>query len=610
MIVDYDRTSSMDLTTNPDFRNESFLSILDNKNQIISSLKHRLENQKLQILYYLKKEIDYPKIIDLSRTCTSETSESLPVSLALEHFKKEHNIKSNLSSLYDYMKNVDSKLLNNLNSQEYLLKTLVETLIEIIRNSEKNGLHTTPIITKSSFWIDLFNDLLKATIGLRKNLHSFQISCNNLVVLEDERNSLVEQVLCLTPEERLNFNILMTIKQEQIELDKKSLELRKQQENYKELRILNAIEEDVSGLQKEINMSIDEANKLSYVGNLINNLHKDAKMLLDVTRKYDRADEYKSFIINLIKIAISNGELRTNNKEELSLFQAIKTEFQSIQKQLKEDLTHIKDKYECIKDRLHTVLQEKNELKIINNELECLIKYMEKSHVHEINSLKQESDKLKTQLEDLKVHKGSNNDPLTTLSSNIPRKDTEMKKTIKLLEKKLSVMTETIAKQNQEILRRGETIEDLKRSCKRANKESIGVQHGSKKDSTSTQRLEKSAVTVKSTVGPEEKLNFKTPVASLNKSSGRSSKKKLLVKKSVNKDVKLNKSSTSHSNSTHTKNSDKKYTEKKVESSDNVIELMKDCSRESVPDFCSPVRATIGSERKCSRSVEVLRTNN
>ncbi|CAG9837310.1 unnamed protein product [Diabrotica balteata] len=610
MIVDYDRTSSMDLTTNADFRNESFLSILDNKNQIISTLKHRLENQKLQILYYLKKEIEYPKLIDLSRTCTSETSESLPISLALEHFKKENNIKSNLSSLYEYMKNVDSKLTKNLNSQECLLRKLVEKLCEVIRNSEKNGSLTNTVITQSSFWVDLFNDLLKATIGLRKNLHSFQVSCNNLVVVEDERNCLIEQVLCLSPEEKLNFNILINIKQEQKELERKSVELRKQQDNYKELRVLNAIEEEVSVLQKQINMSIEEADNLSYVGNLINNLHNDAKMLLDVTKKHDRPDEYKSFIINLVKTAISNGELHTNNKEELILFQAIKTEFNSIQTQLKEELMHIKDKYECIKGRLQTVLQEKNELKTIKNELECLIKYMEKSHAYEISSLKKERDKLKKELDDLEVNKLSNNEPLTPVSSNIPRKEIEMNKTIRQLEKNLSLMTETIAKQNQEILRQGETIENLKKSCKTTNVGSIGVQHSSKKDSTNTKRLDKNAVRKKSTIGPEENLNCKIPVTSLYNSADHSHKKKLVVKKSVNKDVKLNKSSCSYSNSLITKNCDKKHIEKKVGCSKAAIDLMRDCSQESVPDFCSPVRAPIISERKCSRSVEVLEPNN
>lgn len=50
---------------------ESLLSVLDDKNRMISSLKKQLQNQKMQLTYYMNRELSWNKIQQFSESVSN-----------------------------------------------------------------------------------------------------------------------------------------------------------------------------------------------------------------------------------------------------------------------------------------------------------------------------------------------------------------------------------------------------------------------------------------------------------------------------------------------------------------------------------------------------------
>lgn len=51
-----------------DQQKDSLLSVLDDKNKIIANLKKQLQNQKMQLTYYIQKDMNKGKITQLSQS--------------------------------------------------------------------------------------------------------------------------------------------------------------------------------------------------------------------------------------------------------------------------------------------------------------------------------------------------------------------------------------------------------------------------------------------------------------------------------------------------------------------------------------------------------------
>lgn len=58
-----------------DQQKDSLLSVLDDKNKIIANLRKQLQNQKMQLTYYIQKDMNKGKITKLSQSVSTFMSE-------------------------------------------------------------------------------------------------------------------------------------------------------------------------------------------------------------------------------------------------------------------------------------------------------------------------------------------------------------------------------------------------------------------------------------------------------------------------------------------------------------------------------------------------------
>ncbi|XP_057658243.1 probable DNA double-strand break repair Rad50 ATPase [Diorhabda carinulata] len=544
----------------------TFLSILYDKNSTISKLRQQLENQKLQILYYMKRELNYRKMIELSRTCRTENTEDLPVVLDFAQFTKQNGMKSIILRLYEHMKHIDRKLYKYLNTQEFILRKISEKLYEVLEKPYEQRILLQQTINPAVY-LDLFIALLEATVGLRQKLNSFRICCNRLILIEDERNHIVEQVLSLPPQERINCNILICMKQEILELKYRMRECKEHEvKQQKDLRKLNNLKHDLNNLKNGMTSSIEGMGDLSIVENMVVGLKFETKKILEANRRHQKKQKLRQIqiIANLIKLAASGGNLQTNDEDELLMFDVIKKEVHSLQTKFSTELQIIKTEHECTKCKLKTVLQERNELKVIEHKLQDRLKKIQKKYDTEVISLKKERNEYKSQVEELTIfqeayHQGNN--------------------TLKHLEKELCSMKELI---NQDFL---DSLNDKKQKL---SKEMDELQE-------SKSSKEKS----------DQKIVRQLP------SSSSSSKVMEIIKKIKQNILNDNKFNKKRDLSCFSFESKLKKDKNKVEScSRSEFKLLCDCSHETIPIYCKSTHTTKDSATSGpSKNLEVLALN-
>uniref|UniRef100_A0AAR5Q4E8 Uncharacterized protein n=1 Tax=Dendroctonus ponderosae TaxID=77166 RepID=A0AAR5Q4E8_DENPD len=265
---------------NAEQQSTSLLSVLDDKNLLIAALRKQLQNQKTQLSYYIKRELNGNRIQQLSLSCTPLASEySLPLTLAINQFCKQAGIKSNLAKLHERLKLLDGNLSNALKDQEFVLRKIVNKLCEFLRFQEIcNGDQFGGFIS-SPLHVDLFDQLLTATVGLRRRLEAFRICCDRLILVEEERNAIVDQVYSLPAEERTTRNALLDIQMEKARLESELLHPRGPQD-------LNAIDDLLQHLQVQLNCSFGGVDsKESSVSRMLTKMNSEAKLLLEATKQ-------------------------------------------------------------------------------------------------------------------------------------------------------------------------------------------------------------------------------------------------------------------------------------------------------------------------------------
>ncbi|XP_048521593.1 uncharacterized protein LOC109542956 [Dendroctonus ponderosae] len=389
---------------NAEQQSTSLLSVLDDKNLLIAALRKQLQNQKTQLSYYIKRELNGNRIQQLSLSCTPLAYEySLPLTLAMNQFCKQAGIKSNLAKLHERLKRLDSDLSNALKDQEFVLRKIVNKLCEFLRFQEIcNGDQFGGFIS-SPLHVDLFDQLLTATVGLRRRLEAFRICCDRLILVEEERSAIVDQVYSLPAGERTTRNALLDIQMEKARLESELLHPRGPQD-------LNAIEDLLQQLQVQLNCSFGGVDsKESSVSRMLTQMNSEAKLLLEATKQQrekqrNAPSKAKSpepnRVLLFIKLAGDDNVKRTDleswgikSSEELTFFALVRDEVQLVTAKERQESNKSRQEADLFKKKL-------NQAQLENaRELDKL----RADHDNQAQALRQQRDLYKAQVEDLQA---------------------------------------------------------------------------------------------------------------------------------------------------------------------------------------------------------------
>ncbi|KAL3285428.1 hypothetical protein HHI36_019530 [Cryptolaemus montrouzieri] len=403
---------------------QSLLSIVHDKNKTIEKLQKQLHFQKLQLKYYLGKTFDDQKMIELSKTCSSQvTEENLPVTLAVNRFYRQMGFKSRIINLYDRMCNIDGRISNMLQIQECFLKKVISKICDMVRKGNRVDIQfNLRRLTLNSEYMEMFNNLLNANIGLKKNLDTFRICCDRLIIIEEERNMIVEQVFSLPIEERTNCNYLIGIQMEKIQLQNKMKQILKDQQLLRNrIDELSLVETQFRKLQEEYKIAYRSSTE--HVTGMLKKVNNEALSL--IAKSNQQREKYTKEIVKLknenmkiskllesLKISIKERE---PNKDSLKLdvvysaglFQALDKEITQVirENELNKDSIVQNVRTDC--RELSQNLQEAlNQNSLLIKEYDLIkTEYNEakRQWAQERMLIKREKDDYKAQVEDLQA---------------------------------------------------------------------------------------------------------------------------------------------------------------------------------------------------------------
>ncbi|XP_076264093.1 uncharacterized protein LOC143198636 [Rhynchophorus ferrugineus] len=405
--------------------NESLLSVLDDKNLTICALKKQLENQKMQLAYYINKELKKETIQELSETCTPCILDTnLPLNLALSKFCKQAGIKSTLSLLHERMTRLDEDMMRRLRHQEFVLGQIVGKLADYARQQMSVNFGNFVMDLRV---VDLFMKLLDSTAMLKRKLDCFRISCHRVLLIEEERNALADYVYSMPIEERTACNYLVGVGMEKAALEN-------------EIKLTGGdgvtvgsgaaaqpevVEKILHNLRRELNSSCpkDEGN---YICKMLKEINSEACVLLEMTKrqksrlkreedsttKMPPDDRVALCVRAAFRIAGSHDGAPSstwglNNREEIRLFKIIRKEADVIRKLLRrdadEEITAAKKERRLLQEKIAQLRLENESASASNKALKQELKQVKKQRFIEKEKLKQERDDYKLQVEDLQV---------------------------------------------------------------------------------------------------------------------------------------------------------------------------------------------------------------
>ncbi|XP_044754462.1 golgin subfamily A member 4-like [Coccinella septempunctata] len=405
-------------------KNESLLSIIHDKNKIIEKLQRQLHFQKLQLKYYLGKTFRNQKMLEFSNSCNPLLmEENIPITLAVNRFNMQAGIKSKIFVLYERMSRIDGRINNLLHIQECLLRRVVEKMCDIVRKDKgwTMQIQIRSFITKPEY-INLFNNLLNASIGLRKNLETFRICCDRLLIIEEERNTVAEQVYSLPIEQRTNCHYLIGIQIEKVQLQNRLKDILKDQNMLrKRIEKLNEIERELRNLQAEYKTA--NRNCTDHMTDMLRRVNFEALGL--IAKSNQQREKYTKEIVKLKcdnqKIlrmveqlkglvrekALSRDSMKLDTVFSAGLYQALDQEInQAIQdNEMNKDIRIEKIRNECrvLSQKLQNA---KNENCLLERELENVKnEYSEARRQWEsdLETAQREKDDYKAQVEDLQA---------------------------------------------------------------------------------------------------------------------------------------------------------------------------------------------------------------
>ncbi|KAK9891339.1 hypothetical protein WA026_014581 [Henosepilachna vigintioctopunctata] len=403
---------------------QSLLSIVHDKNKKIEKLQRQLHFQKMQLKFYLGKTFSDTKMISFSKTCHPQSvDDNLPVTLAVNRFNKQSGHKSKIINLYDRMCCIDGRISGLLQVQECFLRKLIGKICEFAKNGSEIDvqLNYRKMLTNPEY-MNIFNNLIHANIGLKKSLDTFRICCDRLIVVEEERNLIVDQVYSLPIEQRTNCNYLIGIQIEKVQLQNRMKDILKDQLVLRSrIDQLSTAEEHLSKLQDEYKEAFKTSTE--QVTEMLRKINNEAIGLVEKSNL--QREKYTKEIVKLkgenckisrllerLKVSISDkvmsrDSIKLDSIYSAGLFQALDKEIAQAIKdnEMTKNTTIQKVKSDC-KELSQNLRNSQNQNILLTKELDALkIEYEEakRKWSHELDIMKKERDDYRSQVEDLQA---------------------------------------------------------------------------------------------------------------------------------------------------------------------------------------------------------------
>ncbi|KAF5279966.1 hypothetical protein FQA39_LY18187 [Lamprigera yunnana] len=334
----------------------SILTVLQDKNRFISLLQQQIQHQKGQLQFYLHKGLSAPRVLEMAKHCAPvEAEENLQVNLALTQFCKQTGLKSRIMSLHERMVNVEKRLLRVASEEEEMAQCVLKR------------------ISGDSNQAEILSKILESCDILRTELEAFRTCCSRLILIEDERNCLVEQVYSVPITERMNYSVFLTALHEKMRLEREVVDIKEEQK----------------ALVLRLN-SIRPQNKLGDAPMPFSlKIYKDNKKDGDV----DRLREINGLLA--AKVSTLQQDVECKEVIENKMEQVI-DEYQTFRENSSKQLTELHKKLGTVlreNDNLNKMLQHYQE---IDSEIKSL-----RAQVANMNSVQKERDHLKKEVGDL-----------------------------------------------------------------------------------------------------------------------------------------------------------------------------------------------------------------
>ncbi|EFA01221.2 chromosome partition protein Smc [Tribolium castaneum] len=354
--------------------------ILEEKNRVIDKLKKQVHNQRIQLEFYIKKEMNSPLMVEFAKTCLPElTDDNMTVALAMNKFYRELGMKSRIMELYDRVCNIAGRTNCVIQTQEVILNEIISNMKQYMSPAEiKKFLGNFDINTN---YIEIFNSLLDTTISLKSSMNGFRKCCDRLINAEEKRNEIVEQVYSLPQDERTICNYLVNVQMEKFELENLVKQLSKKR------KILDPTVDEIDIIENNLKLlhdnfdSLQEQDETDYcVTKMLEKVYSQAMSLLSLSReqreKYNKeVDQLKEEneklreIIQHIDNRSSVGKCVTTDLNDIEkLHNVIKktiSEARKFEKTKTEELKQKSQECEDLKKKLSEVVMQKRQLQTL-----------------------------------------------------------------------------------------------------------------------------------------------------------------------------------------------------------------------------------------------------
>lgn len=369
----------------------SLLSILDDKNKVISLLKDQLHNQQVQLRHYMHKKLNTTEMKKYSLTCLADAGDdNIGISMELVNFCRQNGIPTKLKNIYNNMFENEKKLRNLMRLQGKVLKMILSKIMETKVDDPTHNIMGSLETSPGQF--SLFYSLFQINTALHKELRSLRIYCNKLIVVEDERNSIAEEVCALPPGEKFERKSLMLLNDEKSILESEVKELKLE----KEILIQSMTHEPETPRAEQLNRMLENVN--DEAADLVQSSLVQRQVCNDQLKKLKQENGMLRFKLKkLIAIVQSKEEFEAKLQHMEELCRSSVRENMVTQKnqrrKWKRDIGHIKKTLESVSQERDSY---KRKLLRVRERVGSQLNEMYKA---EIQKLKQERDEYKEKYE-------------------------------------------------------------------------------------------------------------------------------------------------------------------------------------------------------------------
>ncbi|KAK5639901.1 hypothetical protein RI129_010712 [Pyrocoelia pectoralis] len=309
--------------------------------------------------------------------------------------------------------------------------SLYERMVSIEKRLERTVNQQEEIVQQFPRYSEFLPKILESSDALRTELEAFRTCCKRLILIEDERNCLVEQVYSVPVPERMNYNALLVALYEKTRLEEEVGEIKKEQKRL--ILLLNTMRKTVARIDqpyfpklarlKEVNgLLAAKVSELQQDAQCMEILENKMEVVIDDYQEYrEKSTKQLNELHAKLGAVLEENERLTQTvkqyqsfNEELNSLRASMAESKSIRnerdyfKAQVEDLKSIRNTYSQIIEEPFVALRDQE--MIVKNQERHIVQLQKKNAMYKI-----ENANLKMRLEEsysqIKKLKGATKSP-------------------------------------------------------------------------------------------------------------------------------------------------------------------------------------------------------